>query len=288
MLASTPKPPATDARASAASGKRAIAEGNGRSSAIWWAYSVVFHTVLLGWLLFFSPVRVIDISPSHASSRVSSSRAQEVIEHVRQHQTETLSSTLAQLRTIRAQLEKLEAGKRDEFTNYARDLTAKAPQQIAAAQSALAAAQAEAVQVLQASKEHGDRFVQTRAGVEYDDLVETQKSAKEIQAKIATDQERILEILSLGADRFAQAADGESKAIAAQEAAAQAASAAEAARQPSRSSRQRTPHEKEIDRAMSDLKKAKSDLATLPEQIEKLTLDLQQAETALEHAAAAA
>ena len=94
----------------------------GALSPRWWAASIGFHALLLGWLVFFSPVRVFDPDAKPAAGHVSADRAREVIEQIRDEQASSLEDDLRALDDIRGKMAELEGRKRAEFAAFAAEM----------------------------------------------------------------------------------------------------------------------------------------------------------------------
>lgn len=121
---------------------------------VWWIASLVFHALLLGWLIFFSPVRIIELGkkPTDTAPNISPARAQQVMEKVREQQASSLAEEVRGLEEARRELATLEAQKRDEL----RQTMTNAPvslEKILAAQTAAAKSQTAAQEALKLANE---------------------------------------------------------------------------------------------------------------------------------------
>ena len=193
---------------------------------IWWVVSIGFHALLLTWLIFFSPVRVVDLAKKSAAGNISPARAQQIMEQVREKQAASLAETVHDLQDIQKQLADLESRKRDEFKNFAKEFTTNAPVQIEQAQAAAAQAQADVI------------GIQTNAAVATGAPLDTlQKKSATEQLRVAESQERALEMLSMSDKRFADAYQAQVEANAAQDRAAKAQLDARSARDDAKKSR---------------------------------------------------
>ncbi|MEO0017342.1 MAG: hypothetical protein RLZZ522_625, partial [Verrucomicrobiota bacterium] len=179
------------------------------ASPVWWLASLLFHALLLGWLVFFSPVRVIDLT----SSQVSSARATRVMEQIREQQAETLEGEVRALAETRRELAELEARKRDEL-RLATGNPPAALENVAAAQENASKAQAAAEEALKKANENP-----ADAGLG-NSIREAQKEANQFQGEA-------LESLAMADPKFEQAYQAQAKANAAQARAAQAQAQAE-------------------------------------------------------------
>lgn len=220
----------------------------------WWAASIAFHALLLGWLVFFSPVRVFDPGAKPAAAHVSADRAREVVEQIRDEQATSLEDKLRELDDIRGKMAELESRKRAEFAAFAAEMGKDAPAKAAAELQSIASLQAEALAELDKAGDSSTLFVQTRANAYFDDLAEAQKAAREKQVRISQLQEESTAVLSLGDERFAAARSLQSEANTAQDRAAKALVDAEAARDAARGSRERTAREGQIEHFTYHLK----------------------------------
>ncbi|MEA3209991.1 MAG: hypothetical protein QOE70_3048 [Chthoniobacter sp.] len=253
MSDSTPNPiPAADG--SAALERSVMPPGAG--SPRWWFASLVFHTLLIIWLLFFSPVRVIDPN-AKVAAHVGPERARQVVEQIREKQAESIQQNLRTLEDIRTQLAKLEEAKRAEFTQFAREMGKDAPAKAAAQQQTIAQAQAEILTALDKAGDNATHFVQTRAGAFFDEMADAHKAARDKQSKILQMQEEAQAILSLGGERSAPALNAQNEASAAQDRAGKALAEAEAARDPSWGSRKRTALQGQIEHFTYHLKRGR-------------------------------
>ena len=114
--------------------RRALSSG-------WWLASLVFHALVLSWLFFFSPVRVIDLSANTPDT--DSVRTARVMEQVRGQQASKLAGEVRALEETRRELAALESGSRDALRKSAPEAPVSI-EKIAAAQEAATKAQAEA------------------------------------------------------------------------------------------------------------------------------------------------
>jgi hypothetical protein len=222
----------------------------------------VLHLLLVGWILFYSPVRVINLSPGGSGGRVSPARAQQIMEKVRERQGGTLMQSLQHLRDVQKQLAALETRKREEFKNYATELAKDAPAQIATAAEAVDRAQAEALANLEAAGKDFTEFAQRKENALYDAGVKSRKAANDQQAAAIRAQERLLEVLALGDERFGPAVAAQKEAVAAQRRAIKALTDAqtEAAREISKAADAKTTRDKDIARLTDALLRSKNDL----------------------------
>ena len=193
-----------------------------RTSA-WWLASLVFHALLLGWLIFFSPIHFIDLNAKRANAArsVSPARAAQVMDQVRQQQAEQLAGELHALEQAQRELATLEARKRDELRQTSTN--APAPiEKIADAQNNIAKAQTAAVAAL---KKATAEIITNAADVSA--LTNATAAIQAAQAGAGQFQAEALEALALADPKFEPAYQAQAEANAAQSRAAQAQAEAE-------------------------------------------------------------
>ncbi|MEY4387443.1 MAG: hypothetical protein RLY20_2726 [Verrucomicrobiota bacterium] len=190
---------------------------------LWWLASLIFHALLLGWLFFFSPVRVIDLTAKAASAppKVSPARAAQVMEQVREQQAESLAGEVRALEQAQRELAALEAAKRDELRHSVTNSPA-AIEKVATAQENAAKAQAAAEVAL---KQAGENL--SAATNESPALTNLTSAARDAQTAAQQSQAEALEALALADPRFEPAYQAQAEANAAQSRAAQAQAEAE-------------------------------------------------------------
>ena len=253
-----------------------------------WAASISFHALLLGWLVFFSPVRVFDPDAKPDAAHVSADRAREVVEQIRDEQAASLEENLRALDNIRGKMAELEGRKRAEFAAFAAEMGKDAPAKAAAESQSIASLQAEVLAVLDKAGDSSTLFVQTRANAYFDDLAVAQKAAREKQARISQLQEESTAVLSLGDERFAAARSLQREASTAQDRAAKTLAEAEAARDAARGSRERTAREGQIEHFTYHLKRAKEAILDADANRATLNKEIPVAEAVASAASAAA
>ena len=190
---------------------------------IWWIASLIFHALLFGWLIFFSPVRVIDLAakPTSPAANVSPARAAQVMEQVREQQAATLAGEVRALEEVRRELSQLEARKRDEL-RLASTNSPSSVEKIATAQDNATKAQASAEAAL--------KRVNTPlpAGQpELSALTNVTAAVHVAQAGAGQFQAEALEALALAEPKFEPAYQAQAEANTAQARAAQAQAEAE-------------------------------------------------------------
>lgn len=190
---------------------------------VWWIASLVFHALLLVWLIFFSPVRLIELGkkPTDTAPNISPARAQQVMEKVRAQQASSLAEEVRGLEEARRELATLEAQKRDEL----RQTMTHAPvslEKILAAQTAAAQSQTAAQEALKLANEQLPANTPDRSS-----LSNLTAAIREAQAGASQSQSEALEALALAEPRFEPAYQAQAEANAAQSRAAQAQAEAE-------------------------------------------------------------
>ena len=245
---------------------------------IWWVVSIGFHVLLLAWLIFFSPVKVIDLSKKSSATTISPKRAQEIMAKISEKQAENLSVSVRDLQTMQQQLAELEARKREEFEKSAHDFSKNAPEQTEQAQAAVAQAQAEAL----AAQAKVDTVIsnaqQTRAEAELKQLDALQKESAAAQSRATEAQARALEKLAVSDRRFTEAYQSQVEANAMQERAANAQNAARAARDEAKTAKAKD-RSSEIAGALEAVKQAEKDFADASMELITLSNSLATAQT---------
>jgi hypothetical protein len=211
----------------------------------WWLISLVFHGLLIAWLVFFSPVRLLDTTGGRV--RVSSTEARKFVRDMQQRQIPSLGQNLRTLADLRDKMAALEGRKRSEFAHFAQGLMQEAPAKLQEQQQCIARLQAGAAQDLERAGDNASQFVQTRANAFYGDMEDAQRLAADTQAGIQLQMDKAQALLSMGDTSFAGALAAQRAAREVQDRAAQALLAAEKARSPSRGTTRRTARQGQIE-----------------------------------------
>jgi hypothetical protein len=191
---------------------------------VWWIASLIFHALVLGWLFFLSPVRVIDRAASKTANptpNVNPARAAKVMEQVRELQAANLAGEVRALEEARRELTLLEAQRRDAL----RLAVSNAPvplAKIAAAQDNAVKAQAAAEAALKRANDQVPPDASDSSA-----LTNVTAAVREAQTGAGQFQAEALEALALADPKFEPAYQAQSEANAAQSRAAQAQAAAE-------------------------------------------------------------
>ena len=191
---------------------------------VWWFASLIFHALVLGWLFFLSPVRVIDLAaskPANPTPNVNPARAERVMAQVRERQAENLAGEVRALEEARRELAMLEAQRRDAL----RLALSNAPvpiEQVAAAQDNALKAQAAA----EAALKQATAELPSDAG-DVSALTNLTAAVREAQTSAGQFQAEALEALALADPKYEPAYQAQAGANAAQSRAAQAQAAAE-------------------------------------------------------------
>src|SRR5580765_1263880 len=225
---------------------------------VWWIASLIFHALVFGWMIFFSPLRVIDLTskPAAPAPKVSPARAAQVMEQVREQQAATLANEVRALEEARRELAALETRKRDELRQTSTN--APAPiEKIAAAQDNVAKAQAAAEAAL---KQATAQVPADAAAVSA--LTNATAAIEEAQAGAGQFQAEALEALALADPKFEPAYQAQAEANAAQSRAAQAQAEAEGQLTGAAALRAKnTPKADDLEEAKEMLRTAESQLA---------------------------
>lgn len=267
MLASTPKlmPPSKPPRA---------------GLPIWWVVSIVFHVVLLTWLIFFWPVKMIDLAKPSSAANLSPERAKQIMDQVSAKQAENLSATVRDLQTMQQQLAELEARKREEFAKSAADFAKNAPAETEQAQAAAARAQVEALAAQARVDSVITNALQSRTEPELKQLDALQKESSAAQTRATEAQQRALEKLAVSDQRFSKAYESQAEANAAQERASNAQNAARAARDEAKNAKAKD-RSSEIANAMQSVKQAEEDFAKASQDLITFSNSLTEAQAAV-------
>ena len=241
----------------------------------WWLVSVVFHTLLIGWLVFLSPVRVFDRTKKTPS--ISQSQAKKIKDVMVKREQATVLESLKALQKIHEELAALEKKKREEFKTYSKGSTQEDPVQ---AMEAVLALQTNSLAALADGGTNATLAIRTRANVYYDNLGDAQKMAREADNNVADAQDHVVQLLSMNGDRFAAVLAAQKEAVRLQASAAAALEGLDAAQGPSRNSRRRSDFENQIDHFTWDLRAAERDLASLPRSLGNLSNAVVQARVA--------
>ena len=218
---------------------------SGASSARWWLVSLVFHSVLLGWLIFFSPVRFFNPA-AKPKVNLSPTQSKHVIQDIKKRVLPAMKADLKSLEGIRGQMVVLENHKLDEFKNHASVMGNGAPEKALQLLPAIAQLQAAALATLDQAGQNCNLAVHDRANAYHDDLEKSHKLATDTQTHVLQLQDQAQELLSFGDARYAPALAAQTAASDAQDRAAKALVDAASAIGPSRNSRRFTPREGEI------------------------------------------
>lgn len=247
---------------------------SGISPMRWWIASILFHGALAIYLLFFSPVRVIDPKAKASAGHVSAAQARKVIDQIRERQAPTMEANLRTLSAIGQKMSELEQRKRGEFVAYAREMGRDIPEEAAKEQRAVEEAQAAAQSALALAGDAAARALKQHTNASFDELKEAQQVGVEKQALVLRLQEQLAGLLSLGDERMSVAAQALVAAAEAQTHANDALAAAQEARGEARGSRKRTRYEEELEhytyevrRARQTIENSESDFAMLQKQV---------------------
>ena len=172
---------------------------------IWWVMSGLFHAVVLGWLIFFSPIRVINLQSSKVEYTAGTAKIQEVMDQVRVVQAERFVDDVRTLQEIQEELAQLQAQKDAEFQKFSAEFATNAPSLAEQSQADASQAQAEA---LAAQREAAAALAKARQSQQQDDFKSagpTQKKALDAQGRAGATMERALQALTMSDGTFASA-----------------------------------------------------------------------------------
>ena len=164
---------------------------------VWWLMSAVFHIIVLGWLAFFSPLRVIDLQKSSAEYTAGSDRIREVIEDVRERQADILTFSVRSLQDILQELNDLEARKQGEFGKFSVEFAQDAPGIAAEAQELASKAQADALATLKEAEAAVEKVRGTQLPEDFKALGTVQKNVETAQDRAGQPQDRALQALTM-------------------------------------------------------------------------------------------
>lgn len=186
-------------------------------ASVWWLASLIFHALVFGWLIFFSPVRVIDLSAKqkNPAPHVNPARAAQVLEQVREQQATSLAGEVRALEEAHREIALLETQKRDVLRLAVTN--AEVPlEKIAAAQDNAVKAQTSAETALQQTLTQ-----LPPAATELSTLTNAFAAIREKQVGAGQFQSEALEALALANSKFEPAYQAQVAASAAQSRAAQ-------------------------------------------------------------------
>ena len=159
--------------------------------------SGAFHALLIGWLVFFSPVRVINLETTKAEYTAGSARIREVMDQVRERQADLLAASVRDLQEIQLELAELQARKFAEFDKFSTEFAHDAPALAEEAQAAAAQAQSEALAAQAATASSMDNLRQKQEPEDFKAVQGAQKKAESAQDRVGQPQDRALQALGL-------------------------------------------------------------------------------------------
>ncbi len=242
---------------------------------VWWLMSAAFHTLVLGWLVFFSPIRIINLERAKAEFTAGTEKIQEVMDQVRVVQAEKLSEDVRTLQEIQRELQELEAAKQMEFTNFAAEFATNAPSMAEQNQAAAMQAQADALAAQQEAMTAVTKARQSKAKEDTQAANVPQQTASSAQTRASQPMDRALQELAMSDATFEPARKAQADANEIQRKAEQAQLEASAVREETPSARHHSESkQRETERAQESIKKATTDLATAKENAGKYRDDL--------------
>lgn len=183
--------------------------------------------------------------------------------------TQELTANLAELRSLRSQIEELETQTRERFLNYAGDGARSAESKLAELHGEISRAQAEVATAVATSSTDLDRFVAMRSNASFDRLAAAHDLIGKRLARIGELQEQVHGVLSLCADSHA-AIGAQQGATEAQSRVTQALKKLEEARGTARGSRQRNAEEQQYEHFTYHLARAERRIAEKPGELSAL------------------
>ncbi len=250
---------------------------------IWWIMSAAFHTLVIGWLVFFSPIRVINLERVKAEFTAGTEKIQEVMDQVRVVQAEKLSEDVLTLQEIQRELQELEASKQQEFANFAAEFTTNAPSLAEHDQAVAAQAQAEA---LAAQKEAATALTKAQQSKSKDDVQAAsppQGNAVGAQGRADQPMERALQDLAMSDSTFDAARKAQADANELQGKAEKAQLDANDMRENAPWARQNAEQkQRAVAQAQDSIKKAETDAATAKENVAKVQADAAAAQNEIQ------
>lgn len=251
-----------------------------RSIPPWWLMSAAFHVVVLGWLILFSPVRVINLQTSKAEFTAGSARIREVIDLVRDRQAEMLASSVRDLQEIQLELAALDARKMVEFEKFSGEFATEAPELAEQAQEAAAKAQAEALATQGQAATNLDALRQSPTPESFKALDGIQHQVETAQDRVGQPQDRALQVLAMSDSSYEAARQAQAEANALQRRAAKAQVDARAVLDDARYQRDHARNQqKEATRLTESLEKFTSETAPAKTKLEKAQAEATQAES---------
>jgi hypothetical protein len=172
---------------------------------IWWIMSAGFHAVVFGWLVFFSPIRIINLDRAKAEYTAGTDKIQEVMDQVRVVQAERLAEDVRTLQEIQRELQELEASKQTEFASFAAEFATNAPSLAEHDQAAAAKAQAEALAAQQAAAATLAKAKQTKVADDAQAAGPAQQTAVGAQDRASQPMERALQELAMSDSSYEDA-----------------------------------------------------------------------------------
>ncbi|MBI5384981.1 MAG: hypothetical protein HZA90_09885 [Verrucomicrobia bacterium] len=242
--------------------------------------SAIFHAIVLGWLVLFSPIRMINLEERKAEFTAGSAKIQEVMDQVRERQANILAPDVRTLQDILLELSELESNKLAEFQKFSADFAQNAPGLAEEAQAAAAKAQAEAMAAQSASDAPLAKVRQTHTSDDLKELAAALKKVEEPQDRAGQSMERALSALTMSDTGFDSARQAQADANAAQRRASQAQLTVGAAREDAQWPRDHAGSKaREVERHGESIKRAENDIANVQTNLTKARAESAQAQT---------
>jgi hypothetical protein len=236
--------------------------------------SAGFHALVLGWLVFFSPIRIINLERGKAEYTAGTDKIQEVMDQVRVVQAERLAEDVRTLQEIQRELQELEASKQAEFASFAAEFATNAPSLAEHDQAVAAQAQADALAAQQQARTALAKAHQTKAREDAEAASPAQHNAVSAQDRASQRMERALQELAMSDGGFEAArkaqADANELQRQAEKAQLEAIDARDSAPEARHHAEQR---QRDAERAQDSVKKTEADAATAKDNLAKYQTD---------------
>lgn len=256
---------------------------------VWWLMSAVFHTIVLGWLVFFSPIRMINLERAKAEFTAGTEKIQEVMDQVRVVQAERLSEDVRTLQEIQRELQELEASKRMEYATFAAEFATNAPNLAEHDQAAAAQAQTEALAAQKEAAAALTKAQQTKSKEDVQAASPPQKNAMGAQDRAGQPMERALQALAMSDSTYDAARKAQAEANELQRQAEKAQLEAYDVRENTSWPRQNAEHkQREAGQAQEGIQKAETETATAKDNAAKVQADIANAQTEIQQLKTAA
>jgi hypothetical protein len=247
---------------------------------IWWVMSAVFHTLVLGWLALFSPVRIINLEERPADFTAGTDKIREVMDQVREYQANVLAPEVRSLQDILMELAELERIKQGEYEKFAGEFAEGAPDLAAQSQADALQAQTEAQASQAATTAPLEQLRRNPDSNAWQAVVAAFKKTEDHQDRAAKAMDRALQTLTLSDSSLAPARQAQAEANALQRRASQEQLAAGALREDAQWAADTVRSRKrDVDRHTESIQRAEGDVAKARTNLMQAQMDTSQART---------